>query len=173
MNNDVLKNIRKNNIKRIFAYIIPVAIVDIIVISMIYGLITNGFEIYLLIMTVFMGIFAFFINGVLLDCIELAINPLKDNVFKKYGSPEKISEILKEIENTKEYEDKNIIISKNYICDKKDYNKIVAFNNAIIHFFDLLSFLRHTFCNFLAVCSFFQHGILTNNYFLHPVLRVD
>lgn len=131
MNNDVLKNIRKNNIKRFFTYLIPVAIIDIVVTLLIYEIFTNEFEIASLIIIIPMGIFAYFLNGVLFDYIRLAINPLKDNVFKKYGSPEKISEILKEIENTKEYEDKNIIISKNYICDKKDYNKIVALNNAL------------------------------------------
>ena len=36
MNNDVLKNIRKNNIKRFFTYLIPVAIIDIVVILLIF-----------------------------------------------------------------------------------------------------------------------------------------
>ena len=47
------------------------------------------------------------------------INPLKDPVFRKYGSPKKVKEILNELNSNIVYEDDNIIMSKKYIVEKK------------------------------------------------------
>ena len=50
----------------------------------------------------------------------LAINPLKCSVFKKYGSLEQVHRLVQEIEQSKEFDDGNIIISQDYILDPKD-----------------------------------------------------
>lgn len=61
----------------------------------------------------------------------LVINPKKSDIFKKYGSIEKLENIMKEIESTIEYEDNQIIISKNYVADKKDFEKILAYKDIL------------------------------------------
>lgn len=61
----------------------------------------------------------------------LVIDPKKSNIFKKYGSIEKLENIMKEIESTIEYEDNQIIISKNYVADKKDFEKILAYKDIL------------------------------------------
>lgn len=61
----------------------------------------------------------------------LVIDPSKSNIFKKYGSVEKLEQIMEEIENTIEYEDKQIIVSKNYVADKKDFEKILAYKDIL------------------------------------------
>ena len=58
--------------------------------------------------------------------VLLAVKPINDDVFKKYGTPDNVSKILKEIEQNKIYEDKNMIMSKKYITDKRDISKLVS-----------------------------------------------
>lgn len=64
-------------------------------------------------------------------CFILVIEPSKSNIFKKYGSIEVLEKIMEEIENTIEYEDKQIIVSKNYVADKKDFEKILAYKDIL------------------------------------------
>ena len=61
----------------------------------------------------------------------LVINPAKSNLFKKYGSVEELEKIMEEIENTIEYEDNQIIVSKDYVADKKDFEKILAYKDIL------------------------------------------
>lgn len=61
----------------------------------------------------------------------LVINPEKSNLLKKYGSVEKLEKIMEEIENTIEYEDNQIIVSKDYVADKKDFEKILAYKDIL------------------------------------------
>ena len=74
-------------------------------------------------------ILAFCIDFLFIRSCILTIKPHKHTVFKKYGTVEKLTQILKEIEDNVEYEDKQIIISKNYIADKKNLGKIIEYKD--------------------------------------------
>lgn len=122
---EVIENIRKNSIKSLIGCLFFGIFINGIVIMLLYFIITEGFDTVYFIGLLFV-VLAYIIDKRIIELVELIINPLKSDIFKKYGSPEKIKKIIDEIENSKEYEDKNLVISKNYISDKKDYEKIVA-----------------------------------------------
>ena len=129
----VLKNIRNNNIKSAIGLLFPTIALTGGFILILYFMITepDDFHIgYLLILASF-GLFGYFSDKAFIRAIQLIIDPMKDDVFKKYGSPKKIAKIIEEIENSKIYEDKHLIISQNYISDKKDYSKIVLCNDVL------------------------------------------
>lgn len=126
--NKVIKNVRINEIKIALVMLIPALIFTGIVIS----ILVSGEDIdELIFMLLLFGVFAVLFDYALIKSILIIIDPLKSDLFKKYGPPEKILDILDEIENTKEYEDKHLVISKNYISDKKDYSKIVACDDVL------------------------------------------
>lgn len=126
--NKVINNVRKNEIKIALGTLIPALIFTGIMIA----ILSSGEDIGELIFPLLIvGVFAVLFDYVLIKCIIVIIDPLKSDLFKKYGSPEEIANILNEIENTKEYEDRNLIISKRYISDKKDYSKIVACDDVL------------------------------------------
>ena len=122
----VLENIKNNNIKSAFVCFFPMILFTGLSIFMLYlqTIKTDSF-LWLVISAIF-GIFAFIYIKEFVKSIHLIINPIDDDIFKKYGSPEEIVKILKEIDETKIYEDNYLIISENYISDKTDYSKIVA-----------------------------------------------
>ena len=134
----ILNNIKSNNIRRairIFFWVIILSGIIIgVPVNMIISCIVNSepvdmniFEIILAV--VFWGLIVmvdFFSIKEFIKSVSIIINPLKADVFKKYGSPEKIETILNEIESTKIYEDNQLIISSNYISNKNDYSEIVA-----------------------------------------------
>lgn len=126
--NEILSNIRKNNIKHALLSLVPTCILSFMLYGLCYCIINDEIELNFLyfIFLVVIVIFGYYSYKSLIESLILIIDPLKDNLFKKYGSPEKISKILQEIEKTKLYEDKHLVISKNYISDKTDYSKIVA-----------------------------------------------
>lgn len=126
--NKVINNVRKNEIKVALGMLIPALIFTGIMI----GLFCSGEDIGELIFPLLIvGVFAVLFDYILIKCVIVIINPLKSDLFKKYGSPDEIAKILDEIENTKEYKDKHLVISKNYISDKKDYSKIVACDDVL------------------------------------------
>lgn len=126
--NKVISNVRKNEIKIALGTSIPALIFTGILI----GILSSGEDIGELIFPLLLvGVFAVLFDYILIKCIVVIIDPLKSDLFKKYGSPEEIAKILDEIDKTKEYEDKHLIISKNYISDKKDYSKIVACDDVL------------------------------------------
>jgi len=84
-----------------------------------------------LIMLVVFGLLALLMDYLFIKCMILVINPYKSNIFNKYGSVERLEEIMDEIEETIEYEDKQIIVSKNYVADKKDFEKILAYKDIL------------------------------------------
>lgn len=123
--NDNLKNIRKNNIKAAIFSFIPASLFTFMLISMIV-MYFYEYEADYLFLAFVCGFFAFFADKRFIDAIVLAINPMKDDVFKKYGTPENVSKIINEINQNKIYEDRNMIISKEYITDKENIAKLVA-----------------------------------------------
>ena len=78
----------------------------------------------------FNGISALLLDIILIQNLIIFINPLLSNVFKKYGK-ENISKILNEIEKTKEYEDKHLLLAENYLVDKKNYEYLVAYEDIL------------------------------------------
>jgi len=126
MKYNILKNIRKNNLKTsIYAFIFgagPTA-------GSIYYLFNDGLEAWFPIL-LFGGIGGLMI-WLFIKSFNLVINPEKSDIFKKYGSLEKLEKIMEEIENSIEFEDKQIIVSKNYVADKKDFEKITAYKDIL------------------------------------------
>lgn len=126
MKYNILSNIRKNNLKTsIYAFIFgagPTA-------GCIYYLFNDGLEAWFPIL-LFGGIGGLMI-WFFIKSFNLVISPEKSDIFKKYGSLEKLEEIMEEIENSIEFEDKQIIVSKNYVADKKDFEKITAYKDIL------------------------------------------
>lgn len=126
MEKNVLRNIRINNLKSAIIFFLLGLLPN-------FGCIALSFEDFKenLVMILFFGLMAIFIDWILIKSIVLIINPLKSDIFRKYGSVEEIKKILNEIENNKEYEDNQLIISKNYVADKKDIERIVAYSDIL------------------------------------------
>lgn len=126
MKHNILNNIRKNNLKlSIFLFLLGIFPVW----GFFYYLINDGLEAWFPI--VLFGIFGGNFIWLFSKCFLLVIDPSKSNIFRKYGSVERLEEIMDEIEQTIEYEDKQIIVSKNYVADKKDFEKILAYKDIL------------------------------------------
>ena len=54
---------------------------------------------------------------------------MSSDIFKKYGDEFEIKQILNEIKNTVEYQDDQIIISKNYAISPKYVDTLIAYEN--------------------------------------------
>ena len=120
MDQDIKDNIRRSNIKSFLLLLLFSFIFNFYVIS---GLISEEKEWF---MILFMAIFAIPMDWLAIKSLLIAINPLKSKIFQKYGSYQNLQRIIDEINNTVEYKDKEIIISKNYVADPNDYERIVA-----------------------------------------------
>lgn len=129
----VLKNIRNNNIKNAIVLLFPTIVLIGLLISISYSMITkpDDFEIHHLLIIASFGLLLYFSDKSYIRAIQLIIDPMKADVFKKYGSPKKVAKIIEEIENLKIYEDFHLIISQNYISDKNDYSKIVLCSDVL------------------------------------------
>lgn len=121
MKYNVLKNIRKNNLILSIVYFVLGIIPSIMCL---YYVFNEGVEFWFLILL--FGAMAVLMISAFVKTSWLVIEPKDSPIFKKYGGVEKLEKIMEEIENTIEYEDKRLIISKNYVADKKDFEKIVA-----------------------------------------------
>ena len=128
---DVIKNVRKNNLKEAILGTLIALIPNLILVEFIYELITDGFDVGIFLALLLFSLFTISFDIRLFRPWKVAINPYSSDIFKKYGSPEKLNKILKEIEQTTEYEDKHLVISKNYISDKKVYEKIMACDDVL------------------------------------------
>ena len=65
------------------------------------------------------------------DSIKMMTHPLEGAVFKKYGGIENVVAIINEIENTIEYEDNQLILSKRFLMEKNDYEVLVAYEDIL------------------------------------------
>lgn len=128
---DVIKNVRKNNLKSAIGGTLLAVIPNGALIAVLYGMMSDGFDGEMLFIAIIVALFTIPLDIGLYRTWKVAINPYSSDLFKKYGSPDKLNKILKEIEQTKEYEDKHLVISKNYISDKKDYEKITACDDVL------------------------------------------
>lgn len=127
MEEKIIRNVRYNNIKSLILFIILGLLPNF---GFFYALVGEAGENTTLYLIIF-GALAVLMDYLVIKILIVVINPLSSNVFKKYGSPKELAKILDEIESTKEYEDKRLIISKNYVMEKKDYESILAFDNVL------------------------------------------
>lgn len=82
----------------------------------------------------FFTIFVFIVSGIFIFCFlrpvyhsfKKYINPEKYGILKKYPN---IHDIINEINDTVEYEDRKLVISTKYLISKKDYTKIISLRN--------------------------------------------
>lgn len=125
MNKSVLTRVRKTNFKKSILNLIYVLLLNFPLVLLLYSMLTDDIEVSMVFLTIFFGIFAILADIVFYKTIKLVIYPEKSDIFKKYGNVDKIQKIIDEINTTKIYEDKNLIISENYICDRNDIEKIV------------------------------------------------
>ena len=128
---EIIDNIRKNALKDVLKLIIPVVLLSGGFIMMLYMTFYDGFDGVCLFLSAIFGLFAIPSIITLLKKIALLTNPFQSDVFKKYGDPEKIERIYAEIEQTTEYEDDSLIVAKNYICDKKRADVLIACNDVL------------------------------------------
>ncbi|MBR5285800.1 MAG: hypothetical protein IKU30_02770 [Clostridia bacterium] len=129
--NELIKNIRKNYIIDVLKSIIPTILLNGVTIGMLYMAFYNEFEGSYLFLALVCGLFSVTCLVMFIKSLILAINPFKSDVFKKYGTPEKVASIYREIENTTEYEDRTMIISHRYICHKSRAEILVACNDVL------------------------------------------
>lgn len=124
--NDIIGNIKKNNLKDFFHSLIIGVIVTGICFPLWFGLFAYEFSIFMFLFNICISLAAIFIDYVAIKNLKLVLNPLSSDVFKKYGSEVEIQQILNEINNNIEYQDAKIIISKDYIIGKNDIESLVA-----------------------------------------------
>ena len=125
MNQEILKNIRKNEIKGFILFLIFALFPNIFVIFSFMNEEKDWF------MIILMSVISLPMDWLCIKCLIVAINPLKSNIFQKYGSYRNLEKIIEEINNTIEYEDGEVIIAKNYIADPNDYERIIACNDVL------------------------------------------
>lgn len=135
MKENIEENLKKNYFKDAFKSLIG----SIIFFSTCYiplkGIFTEELSIGQFIFT-FMIIIIFFILGILtfrsfLSSISNAINLKNSSLYEIFGDSQKIDNIINEMKQNHEYEDNNIIISKEYLLDKKDYRQLVKFDDIL------------------------------------------
>lgn len=121
---DVIKNIRFNALKSFIGFFIFSIIPNI---CFLFSLTNHGDRSLLWIFLILAGL----IDWLLIKTLIIVINPLKDPIFEKYGSPKKVKEILNELNNNVIYQDKNIIMSKKYIMVKNNFSELIAFKDVL------------------------------------------
>lgn len=134
--NEILKNIRGYRIREIIKILLATIFLGSVpFLSIICGFIVpvliekNEIEVFSIVSLVF-GIITLFIPWLcvkaFIENISIAINPTKDEVFRKYGSPEKIERIIKDIHLKNVYKDNKIMISDQFLYDGSNYASIIA-----------------------------------------------
>lgn len=126
MDKKILNNIRKNNFKIALVSFVPTVIIFVLFLMASFSAYySDDFKIWYLIVILIFGFFNYFLLTSFVHTVILIFNPLKADIFKKYGSPNQIANILEEIEGSIIYQDKSITISNDYICDLSNYDSIV------------------------------------------------
>ena len=124
--NESIKNVRKKELKFLLYSLTPILTFNsLFILCLYYTIISKNGFINMIVPTFITGILSFLLDWSIKDSFLIFINPLRNNIFKKYGSPQEIDNIIENINNSIEYEYHNLIISKQYISDKKDYSKII------------------------------------------------
>ena len=129
--NDLVKSIRAQHINDFLKGLLLTILAGSVAFGMVYGSIGKKDAGVYICIAVAAGIYAIFALAVSIQKLILVINPLKSDVFKKYGPPENVDYIYREIHHTIEYEDDSVIISRNYICNKKSVGEVIACNDVL------------------------------------------
>ena len=127
MKDNIIKNIRKNNIMAFFVFLLIGGFCDVMFFMYLYNMEMDG-SWFMLIFFGFMGVV---LSYVCVKSLLVVIDPYKSDIFKKYGTSEELEKILQEIENTIEYQDDKIIVAQNYVADKNDYERILAYKDIL------------------------------------------
>lgn len=129
--NDIVKNVRKENIKAFLSTLFWGLGFTGMGIMFLIGVIIEEISLLGIIACLFMIPFGIFIDCKAIEYLKIVINPLSGPVFKKYGDESKIQEILNDINNNIEYQDRRIILSKQYIMEKNNIESIVPYENVL------------------------------------------
>lgn len=138
---EITKNIKKNYFYDSYSYFWRLLLVSIPIGLGIYSLIEDNFfddftisdytfsEIIftIFIISIFVLFFVAFAYGFVKN-FYYYLHPNKNNIYNLYGN---LDDVVNEISSSIEYDDKQIIISKNYIICKKDYRKLVHLNDIL------------------------------------------
>lgn len=123
---NVINNIRKTNLTKLISAGFTALILNGMCCIFLCLIFSDGFDSEFAILLVISLLFAIPCNVIVYNAYKLVVNPFDSDILKKYGSVEKINAILEEIDNTKEYADDVIVISKKYISDPNVIEKIIA-----------------------------------------------
>lgn len=109
----------------------------------------------------FFSILVFIISGIFIFCylrslhlsFKKYINPKKYGILKIYPN---IYDIINEINNTVEYEDRKLVISTNYLISKADYTNLISLNNlARIHISEIRNWGKSLYRPIIGYYLFF------------------
>lgn len=131
----ILKRIKSKYMTKAIVNGIYCVLLLTILVLMMYILLattTEGFNAFVLIFLIIIlillgfGVICIFLNTI--DYLKIVIDPTKSKIIKKFKN---IDKILEEIYKTIEYQDKKIIISKNYILGLNDVECLVKCDDII------------------------------------------
>ena len=128
MKDRVKKNIRKNIITNLISLTLPMLLLNCSTIILICLLIAEIAPMSTIFILIIMIVFAIAYDAKYFKILELALHPEKSDIFKKYPDIEKI---LDNIEKTTIYSDEVIILSKEYVSDPNDYEKIIKYDDIL------------------------------------------
>lgn len=135
MSNNVEKNIQKNYLKDALRDLFYTVIIFATSYMPINILLTEnlsiGNSILVITFAVFLIILGLFTLYSTLRNIYLIFNLNETTSYNQENSTGGLNETINEIKEDSIYEDKYIIISKNYIMDKKDYRQIIKFEDIL------------------------------------------
>jgi hypothetical protein len=124
---EVLKNIRKYAIRDTVISLIGILIFFFMCIFSLFEVFYN--DVIFLLLFCFSCFCAVCAIIKFRKVVPVAFNPLKSDVFKKYGNAENVEKVYNEVFSTKEYSDYIIYISKNYMCGYSRWDNLIRFDN--------------------------------------------
>ena len=139
---DSFKIIKKESFKKIvfgivFDFFLG-AFIIVAICGLIYLFIKNGIDkiyFYLLIILLPLLLLFFIFFLIILEGIKDAIkdykHPLENSRFLRYGPPDKINEIIIDLNNNPIYSDSKIILNNKFICVKKRLSSLCALEDVI------------------------------------------
>ena len=98
-----------------------------------YGIYKIYFYLLIILLPILLLFFIFFL--IILEGIKDAIkdykHPLENSRFLRYGPPDKINEIIIDLNNNPIYSDSKIILNNKFICVKKRLSSLCALEDII------------------------------------------
>lgn len=128
---DILNNIRKERFKNVLLSFCAILVTGSIACGLFNQMKTDGFHWVTLIVAVWSSMACFCALIALLYDAMLIIKPKTSNIITRYGDLNNLSKILETIYNDVVYQDDNIVISSEYILNKKWISNLVAINDIL------------------------------------------